>query len=379
MLERFIKKEIHHLYLNNLFRGIAFSLFGIFVPIYFLTLGYSLNHVLVYFLIFHIITFSSFVLGFFVSKKIGYKPIIVASMPFIIIFVLLLQALELSNISIYLIGIVAGLHEGLYFLPNNILFSYLSKPGKKGTQFSNYLAFGQVAGLMGPLIGAIIATFFGFRYLFLVVSIFFLISIIPLLYIKNFRPKKNLKFSNLINFSKKHKSFFVGTILDNIKGNADIIWPIFVYLIIGNLISIGWIGFLITFGTIIFTLFIGRHYDKKSKFLFLRIGSVLFAILWFTRAIYSNNIFIFLSSFLAGFLGLMITVPFSAIFFDKAYKEKDPDSFIVFSEVPIFLGRVFFWGILILVVNKFVTGFVLAGLATLLFSFLKFGIKEHKK
>lgn len=72
-----LKKDMHYLYLNNLFRGIAFSLFGVFIPIYLLILNYSLNSVLTYFLILQTTLFIFFLFSYKISRKIGYKGVII--------------------------------------------------------------------------------------------------------------------------------------------------------------------------------------------------------------------------------------------------------------------------------------------------------------
>jgi MFS family permease len=379
MLKMFIKKEIHHLYLNNLFRGIAFSLFGIFVPIYFLNLGYSLKSVFVYFLILQTFLFVSLLASYFLSRKFGYKFSIIANAPLTIIFILCLQFLSSSNISIYFIAIIAGVKSGFYYIPMHSFFSTFSKKNKKGTQLSNYTAFGQVAGLLGPLVGAVIATLFGFKYLFMIVLVFILISIIPLLFIKNFKPKNKIKIKGFTKFTRNHKMFFFGTILDNIEGEIEgVIWPIFTFIILKSLISIGWIAFLISLGATIFTLFIGRYYDKKNKYTLFRVGGILFSIVWVARAFYNEPFFIFASSLIAGFLTLMVSIPFESIFYEKAAKDKDQNSFILFREIPTYIGRALIWIIAIIFVANFKLLFIIAGLSYLILSFLKFGIKEHK-
>lgn len=379
MFKTFFKKGIHNLYLNHLLRGIAFSLFGIFVPIYLLTLGYSLTSIFVYFLIFQIVTTISFFIVLPISKKIGHKAAIIASTPLSIIFVLLFQILPSTNIPISIIAIVIGIQDGFYFLPLHRYFSKTSKHGKKGTQFSNYVVFGQISGLLGPLIGAGVATIFGFKYLFMVVLVFMLISIIPLLKLPNIFPKEKVTLKKLKNLTKKNKGFFLGSILESIKGDTEsIVWTIFVFLILQDIISVGGIKFLITAGTMLFTLFIGRHYDKKNKYLFLRLGAILYAVLWILRAIIDTPIFIFSSSLLAGFLGLMISVPFISMFYEKTERERNQESFIIFREIPLFIGRITILTVMLIFVDKLYIGFIFASISMLIFSFLKFGVYSKK-
>ncbi len=371
-------RGLYPLYLNQFIRGIAFSFVGIFIPIYLLNLGYSLDSILIYFLLYHVITFVFTPITLLWSRRIGYKPFIILSMPLVLIFLFLLQSLESINISIYLIAVLGGIENAFYFMPLHAFFTRLSENQKRGTQFSNYAAIGIIAGLLGPLIGGAIAVFFGFKYLFYIAMIFILISIFPLINLINVKPNTKLTFKGIFNLTKKHKRFFIATIADDIKGEIEgIVWPIFIFISLRNIISVGWVSSLASLGTIVFTLFIGRHYDRKNKYLFLRLGGLLYGILWLARIYFDEPLFLFAASLVAGFFALMIAIPFNAIFYDKAAENNDPDEFIIFRETPKFIGRVFVWSLMIILVNEFVVAFVLAGLASLFFLFLRLeSIKE---
>lgn len=367
-----IRKGIRLIYLNQFIRGIAFSLVGIFIPIYLLNLGYSLDSVLIYFLLFHLLTFVFTPITLLLSRKLGYKFFIILSVPLVIIFLFLLQSLESATISVYLIAILAGIENAFYFIPLHAFFVRLSESQKRGTQFSNYAAIGMLAGLFGPLIGGFIAVIFGFKSLFYIVMVFISISILPLIGLVNVKPNTKLTLKGIWHLTKTHKRFFIISIADDIRGEIEgIVWPIFIYISLKSIISVGWVASFASFGTIVFTLFIGRFYDRKSKYLFLKLGGLLYALLWLTRIYWDMPLFLFGASLLAGFFALMIGIPFNAIFYDKAAEHKDPDEFIVFRETPKFIGRIFIWGLMIILVNEFVLAFILAGLASLFFFFLR--------
>ncbi len=366
-------RGLYHLFLHQFIRGLAFSLVGVFIPIYLLTLGYSFTNVLVYFLIFHIVTFVFTPIALLSAKKTGYKPLIIASACFVVLFLISLNFLEQLNIPIMLIALIVGIENAFYFIPLHAFFTRLTDNQMRGRQFSTYSIIGQIAGLLGPLVGALIATFLGFSYLFYIAIFFILISAIPLFYLENVMPQTKLDTSRIPKLIKKNKFFFFGTILDNVRGETEgLIWPIFVYLSLKSLISIGWISALVGIGTILFTFLIGSFHDKKGKYLFLRLGAVLYAVLWLMRIYFDLPIMLYTLSLFAGFFSLMIAVPYNAIFYDKAAEKKDPDEFILFIEIPNFIGRIFLWILMILLVDKFVVAFVLAGLASLIFAFFKF-------
>ncbi len=373
-------KGLYHLFLHQFIRGLAFSLVGVFIPIYFLTLGYSFTSVLVYFLIFHTVTFIFTPIALLSAKKIGYKISIITSAVFVILFLVFLNLLEQTNIPILFIATIAGIENALYFIPLHAFFTRLTDNQMRGKQFSRYSSMGQFAGLMGPLVGAIIATFLGFAYLFYITIFFIIISVIPLFYLNDVKPATKLKMSRIPHLLKKNKIFFFGTILDNIRGETEgLIWPIFIYFGLKNLISVGWISLLVGIGTILFTLLVGHFHDKKSKYFFLRLGAVLYAILWLMRIYFDMPIALYTLSLFAGFFSLMIAIPYNAIFYDKAAEKKDPDEFILFIEIPNFIGRSFLWILMIFLADKFIVAFILAGIASLLFAFFKFEPLKSEK
>jgi len=370
--------SITSLYLNQFIRGIAFSFVSIFIPIYFLTLGYAFNTILIYFLIFHIVTFIFTPATLQLSRKFGYKSIIICSAPLVILYLVFLRLLGQINVPIPLIAIAGGIAETFYFIPLHAFFTRLSENKKRGKQYSNYASFGQLAGLIGPLVGGIIAVSFGFASLFYITIFFIILSFIPLLKLTDIKPSTKLTFSGIWHLTKTNKRFFFATIMGQIKGEAEgLIWPIFIYLTLKNLISVGWVGTLVTGGTILFTLFIGRFHDRKNKYFFLKLGGFFYAILWIIRIYTTVPISLYLLSLLAGFFILMIDIPFSAIFYDKAAEKKDPDEFIVFREIPIVIGRNILWILMLFLVDKFTITFILAGLASLFFVFFKF--EPYKK
>lgn len=379
MLKELLKKEIYSIYLNNLLRGIAFSLFGIFVPIYLLTLSYSLNSVLIYFFVFTIATFVFLILGYSIAKKVGYKAVMIANAPTVIIFITLLQILETYPIPIPLIAIANGVQNAFFFLPLHAYFSRLSEQNKRGTQVGNFKVFGKLAGLFGPLMGGLVIALFGFKYLFLVATIIMVFSIIPLLYLKNVKPLEKITIPKLNYLRKKNIGFFWGNVFGKIiEEISSHIWPIFVFLTLKDILSVGWVGSLVTGGTIIFTIIIGKHYDKKSKYFMLRLGAILITILWLLRFFIESSLFLYSSSFVIGFLILMIFLPFDAIYYDKASREKSPDLFIIFTEIPVFIGKIIIWTIIAFLITNLKISFVIAAISSFIMIFLKFGVNKKE-
>lgn len=368
---QWLKKELTSLYMNNFIRGIAFSLVGIFIPIYLLTLNFSLSEVFSYFLVFHIATFIFTPLSLIFSRRIGYKPIFISSIFFMILFFALLYSLENYSIPIYLIALILGIQESFYFTPLHVFFTKHSEDLKRGEQVSHYTSWGILAGLIGPVLGGFIAVLFGFKMLFSIGILFLVASIFPLIKLENIKSDTKISFFGVKKLIKENKKFFLALGANDTRSEVEgIIWPIFTFIVLENIISVGWVGTIVSAGTILFTLFLGRHYDTKNKFFFLKIGGILYALIWALRIFSDSQLSIYALSLGAGFFGLMIAVPFNAMFYDKSSEKEKPDEFIIVKEIPTFVARSLLWILMILLANKFIIAFILAGLSSLFFAII---------
>ncbi|MBR9704538.1 MFS transporter [Candidatus Pacearchaeota archaeon] len=372
-----IKKRLRNLYVNQLIRSFGFSLIAIFIPIYLLTLDYSLNSVLGYLLLYYTVLFVFTPISLILSKKMGYKIMMLINIPVAIGYLLLLTLLGKVDIPIYVIAAIGGIEAAFYWMPLSGIFVRSSHKEKRGTQFSKHIALGKISGLLGPLMGGLIAAFLGFNILLYLASLFILLSAIPILKLDNIKPRSKLSLSGIYRLSKSNKNYFIGSISNNIISEVEgIIWPIFVFVILGNLVSVGLIGTLVAVGTVAFTLFIGKISDNKGANHLLKIGGLLYAILWILRIYIDFPLFLYIISIFAGFLFLVIEVPFQRITYNKAAEEKDMDEFILFKELPAFLGRALIFIILILLPSKFFVSFFIAILASLFFVFFRISGKK---
>ncbi len=99
-----IKSELQEVYLNLIIQSFALSLIAIFVPIYLIKLGYSLNQALVFVMV--ELGMLSFFTPFAVSlaKRFGFKHVILYRAPLIVLYFIALYALNSVKIPIYAIA-----------------------------------------------------------------------------------------------------------------------------------------------------------------------------------------------------------------------------------------------------------------------------------
>lgn len=376
------KKELREIYVCIFIRTLAMSMIGIFVPLYLLKeLSYSLKDV-VYFYIMVVAVFAIFSpLAARVSLKIGLRKSILASVPFYLGFYALLYSLKIYNWPLSLIAVVLAIASGLFWFAFNIEFAKFSDKEHRGEEVGFWYSSAVVIGLLGPLVGGLILTFYNFKILFILVSILLIGSVIPLFFYKEIHAKeinKQISLSLKTIFKKSRVRDGLSYIGDGIREYASgIFWPIFIFYLIGAYLTLGAIVSGAGVFTAIFTYFIGRSSDSFKKISMVKAGSVLDCVSWIVRIFARTALQLFGVTVFGGISFMLIDVPFSAMVYDKANKAKAGIvNYFIFREIMLSIGRILLLLLILVsfiyfadVVKSLIPAFIFTGLTTLLHMF----------
>lgn len=368
MFKRKRNNNLRAVYLMHSIDGFAGSLIGVFIPIYFLTLGYSVSQVIIYFIYYYILCCLFSFLSIYVAKYLGLVQSLIARFPFLLIYLVLLYSLKFSFWSLVFIGIFSALQNMLYWIPLHILFTN-NVEKNVGSEIGKLFAFPQIIGMLGPLIGGTVAMIFGFKVLIAIVIFITSISVIPLLGQKPIKVSFSFKMAKGIRLFRKYKEIFWAEIFYNISDEVEaIIWPIFVFLVLDNTMSLGAISTILGFSSILFTLFMGNASDKHNKKKIMKIGSILLAIVWTLRYFFDNELMFYVITLLVGFFTILVSVPLHSVIYSAAKKDI-VDEFFVFREIPVAISRVLILVIALIFVQNIQITFPIAGLSYLYFLF----------
>ncbi len=355
-----IKSELQGVYLNMVMQSFAISLIAIFVPIYLLKMGYTLNQVI----LFEAVKFAG--LSFFspisalLAKRYGFKHLILYRIPMYIFYLMCIFMLEQFSLPIYLIALVGGISGSLYWVSLKSIFAMHSHKEKRGYETGKASSLPRFATIFGPAIGGIIAVAFGFRPLIVIASLLLFMSAIPLLTTKDIRPNGN---SLRKAFTRENRHLFCCFIANGARGMVNgIIWPLFVFLALDNVQSVGFLATTASIGTALFMLSIGKAADRMNRHRMMKFGGLLVGITFLARYFAVNYVTIFAIAFLAEMCTGIIDIPFSTIFYDKASKG-NPVDYMVLAEIGMGVGRVGVLLLMLLLVNKFLVAFLIAALA----------------
>ncbi|RLJ06970.1 MAG: hypothetical protein DRP12_03130, partial [Candidatus Aenigmatarchaeota archaeon] len=210
-----------------------------------------------------------------------------------------------------------------------------------GLEVSKLYSFPTLLSIFAPLLGAGITLTFGFPALFLTAILLLLFSLIPLFYTPERRSHVNFKIKEGFDIFRKNPKFFLATGLNYIANTGEnILWPVFVFLLLQSVFSIGMIGTLFALGSVGFALLIGRLSDRVQRSGLVKIGSFLLIFIWLLRFFVQQDIPAYILTLMAGFFMILISIPFMSITYQEA-KSTNIDEFIVYREISVALGRLF--------------------------------------
>lgn len=345
--------------------GFAGGLIGIFIPIYFLNLGFSVKDIFLFFIVNNLAVLFFFFLAASFAKKFGIFKTLFAHWTFKIIELFLVYSVGQSYPIFYAVSVASALDIAFYWFGLHVIFAKSADKEKMGAHVSNLIALPAMIGLIAPLTGGLIAALLGFKVLIIIASLVYLVSLIPLLFIENVPVDVRISYSGVLRLFRGYKKYFKAEIFLNLIGEIEgYMLPIFMYLAFKDVLSVAALAAYLGLGAAIFTMFIGRISDKVDKKKILRIGAVIASLLWVCRYFADSQIQFFVLSVLVGFFGVLISVPFNSILYKNA-KESHVEDFIIFREIPVSIGRVAIYSIGLLLVSNIKLSFLVAAVSYL--------------
>jgi len=360
----FANKELGELYVSIAFRSFAISLIGIFIPIYLLTLNYSLEQIYLFYVVAYLAHSVIAIPSGYFASRFGFKHTILASIVPSIIFYYMLYTLPQRGWSLISLGILLGAYNSLFWVGYHSDFSKSSKKSSRGSQISTSMILQSLVTASGPFIGGLIIAFADFQVLLVFVAVLFLLSGVPLLLTKDTHEKQ--KFNPVNVFKNKTLREVISMFARGIEGcTANIIWPIFIYAVVftNGTKELGIITSLTLVASFIATRVIGRQTDKKENEV-LHTGSIINSIIWSVRTVVTTIVVVTVSNILYGFARTMVVIPFDSKSYTHAAK-KNITEYTVFREAAINFGGVICL-VLIYLIGNLARGLIIGSFSSML-------------
>jgi len=175
----------------------------------------------------------------------------------------------------------------LYYIPYHYYAVTLTEGQQRGKDISYVTAVILFAGLITPIFGGYITQCFGLTGLAFTCMISLVISIIPLLFIKDYKFKFSRNIFELIGESNLIKTLRIMFV--NELQAKETFWSIYIFIMVGE--SFSNYGILIS-AVMLFSIpimiILGKYSDHHNKRLLLRSDGILTSLLWFVRLLITN-------------------------------------------------------------------------------------------
>ncbi|MFW0838055.1 MAG: MFS transporter [Candidatus Komeilibacteria bacterium] len=374
-----MRQEIRELYSSALILNFGLALIFIFEPIYLFRLGYSLQQIMLFWVMVYGIYVFTLPLGAKVAERFGYEHTMFYGTFFWILLYLSMYMIQIYPVFFYITPLIYVLQKSLYWPAYHADFAKYSEGSEGGREISTLTTLNSLIFIIGPALGGFILYEWGFSVLFILVSVIFLLSNIPMLITKEkFVPVKiDYEHSLKRLFRPEHRKSFLAYLGFGEEILVVVVWPIFISLFIKSYLSIGGLIAATTLLTAVVTMLSGRMSDQMDKRRILRYGVSFYFISWMMRIFWHSSVGIFFTDTLSRLSKSgLIAVPLTAITYENAKNGKVINTILLF-EMSLALGK--FLAVLAVFILLFMFGgglwpfyiaFIVASLLTLLYAIL---------
>lgn len=346
----------------------------LFEPIFMVTaLGYSLQQVVLFFLAVYVLYLVLMPFGAKIASKKGYEHAMLYGSFFMVLYWALLFASQEVGFWIYLAPLALALQKTLYWPAFHADMSRFSSADQRGRENSGLYALVSLIYIIGPLLGGFILEKFGFSWLFVMVTTLTLLSNVPLFTTLEKFKAKEYKFSDTWAMYKKYPRQMIGFWGFGEELTQLVIWPIFIYLTVTDFFKFGTIISVSTLIATLVMLYVGVLTDQRSKSVLIKLFSVFNGIFWMIRPFFVSLKGVFATNALGTISKNSLIVPVTSYSYDMA-NETHIMPYVVFFEQNLVIGKLLMLVAVLVslaITPSFVPLFIIAGLFSFLFAYLK--------
>lgn len=318
-------------------------------------------------------------LGAKFARRFGYEKAMYLASPFLIGYYAFLYLIPTGGHFIWLAIVALVLQKVFYWPAYHADFARFGRSDERGREVGNLLLITSLVSIAAPLLGGLVVDYWGWATLFVAVSILILASNLPMVSTpEKFQPKPFSYWHayRRLFYAENRRNFF------GFSGFGEelivlVIWPVFIYTVIKDYLSIGTLVAVSTLVTTLVLLYVGRMTDGDSghRRSLLKIGSIFYSAAWWLRLLATGPLAVFMVDALSRITKNVIVVPMMAMTYDHAGATSVMKT-VVFFEMSLVVGKIA--AILISLAalrflpNSFAAMFIIAALMTMLYSLVKF-------
>lgn len=353
------RKPLAVLYAASTLRAFAFSFINIFLPLFLLKSGYSIENILIFYFIQFAAAGVASIMAAKSLEESGIRLTVGTSSAFLIVFYLLLFYIDIHSIPIYVLAIFAGFGEAFYIVPINVYFSITADKKHEGEEVGLLFEIPFIATILGPIIGGAIVHLIGFDALFFFASLIMLTSIIPLFWAKEIQRKHKFKMPEKVSVNETLGILSAGAR----DTGVFVFWPLFLFLLVKQFVAVGIVESFSIFSAAVVTLLIGKLSDNYGEKKVLEWGSIANAVSWPLRVMFTTLSQLIFVALYIGVSALSLLVPMQSIIYKNA--RKNPIQYFIFEQFMRAFGRVFMLILVLVFAANLYIGLLFCSIAAL--------------
>lgn len=330
-----LSRQLEELYLSVALLDLALAAVVLFEPIYLYNLGYSISHIMWYYVVVYGTYFFLLPWGGKFLSRYGPERSILLSSFMLIGYYLCLALLPQAAPLFWIAPFLFALEKTFYWPAYHTDFIRTSDQGEQGREYSGLWSLSTMMYIVGPIMGGVVIRLFGFTGLFIGVMVIILISNLPLFFKPvPWKPEPfNWREVFWQPFKRIHWRSTLGYLALGEELILMVIWPIYIALAFkDNYLSIGGVVAGATMITALVTLYVGKAIDDGRRRSVLRWSGVVTALIWIIRPLLKVPVIVFISDAAGRIFKNSTYVSLTAITYERAQQEKQPIARSIFYE-----------------------------------------------
>jgi len=318
-----LRPQLKEFYWFQVLFSFAFSLVVIFEPIFFYKEGFSLQFIALYYAIHYAVyTFLLPLGGMFVSR-FGLERSLTVSLPIFIGYFVTLSLVDIRSELVWVALALLTVHKVFYWPAFMAEMARFGDGHNRGTELAWLGALRYGVGILGPLMGGVVASVFGFPILFLVAAGMVMVSSVPLL-----RTKERFR-TVFMSYTKPWRLMWAvknRRLLWAMMGLGEnlvdmVFWPIFMFIVLG---SASKLGALVAVGVAVMTVvtfLVGEMADRVSRRTVLRLHVPFLAVSYLFRPLAAGVTGVVLTDTLGRMAFTGVNLPLSYYIYTRAKRQ----------------------------------------------------------
>jgi MFS family permease len=367
-----LTRRMGGLYLAATMLDFALAMVVLFEPVYLYHLGYSIQHILLYYVVVYGVYYFIVPLGGMFVARFGPARSMAISSVMLIGYYLSLLLVANTPIFFWIAPLFFALQKMWYWPAYHMDFILSSDTNERGKEFSGLWSLSTIVYIIGPILGGVIIQQSGFTVLFSVVMLLILLSNLPLFLTPMSYHGQLISYWKMLiqPFTRYHIRSTISYLALGEELIVLTVWPIFIALTFASYEKMGGAIAVATFITALVTLYIGKLIDTNQPKKTMRIGAILSVLMWVIRPFIKTVGLVFTSDTLGRIAKNTTFVTLTTASYSKALREKQIIERSVLFEQGFAVGKTLIAAAIIILssyVSPFSASFFAAAAVSLLY------------